>query len=176
MKLNNGSTLEIRVADIASLDTDAVVNAANESLAAGGGVCGAIFSAAGRGELTVACKLLGYCETGSAVITPGFRLKAKYIIHAVGPVWEGGMQGEPEQLYGAYKNSLLLARENDCRSIGFPLISSGIFGYPKEAAWEKAFEACRDYATEHPECPLEIVFAVMSVESKELGERVWANS
>lgn len=170
----NNMKLEIKLADITTLDTDAVVNAANESLAEGGGVCGAIFKAAGRGELTVACKLLGHCETGEAVITPGFRLKAKYIIHAVGPVWKGGHQKEQEKLYRAYRNSLQLAKETGCRSIGFPLISSGIFGYPMEAAWETALRACRDFAAENPDAPIAVVFAVRDEAIRDLGEAVLA--
>ena len=120
---------------ITRLETDAIVNAANEGLWAGGGVCGAIFAEAGYEELQDACDKIGHCDTGKAVITPGFKLPAKYIIHAVGPVWNGGSHNEPELLYGAYKESLLRAKENDCHSIGFPLISAGIFGYPKDKAW-----------------------------------------
>ena len=122
------STIEIRKISITDLNTDAIVNAANEGLWAGGGVCGAIFKAAGYQQLQAACDKIGHCNTGSAVITPGYHLKAKYIIHAVGPRWKDGKHKEPEQLYGAYYRSLELAAENKCRSIGFPLISAGIFG------------------------------------------------
>lgn len=118
--------IEIVKADITTLETDCIVNAANSELLAGGGVCGAIFRAAGYAELTQACEKIGGCPTGSAVITPGFRLKAQYIIHAVGPIWNGGQNGEKKLLFSAYTDSLKLARENGCRTIAFPLISSGI--------------------------------------------------
>ena len=106
------STISIRKTSITSIAADVIVNAANEGLWAGGGVCGAIFSAAGHDKLKAACNAIGHCDIGSAVITPGFNLPAKYIIHAVGPVWRGGNNGEPELLYGAYKRSLALAVEN----------------------------------------------------------------
>ena len=120
------STIAIRKIGITDLDTDAIVNAANDGLWAGSGICGAIFRAAGHEQLQAACDRIGHCDTGSAVITPGFRLKAKYIIHAVGPRWKDGKHKEPELLYGAYYKSLELAADNNCRSIGFPLISAGI--------------------------------------------------
>ena len=123
------STMEIRKMSITDLDTDAIVNAANEGLRAGGGVCGAIFRAAGHEQLQAACDRIGHCATGSAVMTPGFGTKAKYIIHAVGPRWTDGRHDEPKLLYGAYRSSLELAVQNGCRSIGFPLVSAGIFGY-----------------------------------------------
>ena len=104
------STIDIRQISITELDTDVIVNAANESLQAGGGVCGAIFKAAGYKELQEACDKIGLCDTGFAVITPAFRLKAKYVIHAVGPVWQGGKNQEPQQLYSCYRESLRLAR------------------------------------------------------------------
>ena len=161
------SQIRIQKISITDLDTDAVVNAANEGLWAGSGVCGAIFAAAGYRELEEACKKIGGCETGSAVITPGFRLKAKYIIHAVGPRWSGGGHGEQKQLYGAYRRSLELAAEHGCASVGFPLISSGIFGYPREEAWEVAIKACRDFLDGGNE--MEIVFAVLNDSLLELG-------
>ena len=119
--------------DITKLDTDAVVNAANSRLQAGGGVCGAIFKAAGYHRLQDACNKIGHCDTGSAVITPGFELKAKYIIHAVGPRWLDGNHEEDRQLYKAYTKALELAVENKCSSIAFPLISAGIFGFPTQS-------------------------------------------
>ena len=166
--LNN--TIEIRKIGITDLDTDAIVNAANERLWAGSGVCGAIFRAAGHDQLQAACHKIGHCNTGSAVITPGFDLKAKYIIHAVGPVWNGGDDHEPEQLYGAYRKSLELALENDCHSIGFPLISAGIFGYPKEKAWRKAVQACSDFFENHPDTGLKVIFAVLDDSTLSLGQ------
>ena len=154
------SNIEIRKISITDLDTDAIVNAANDGLWAGGGVCGAIFKAAGHEQLQAACNKIGHCNTGSAVITPGFKLKAKYIIHAVGPVWSGGKNNEPKLLYGAYRRSLELAVENGCKSIGFPLISAGIFGYPVDQAWQKALQACADFINKGNE--IDIVFAVLT--------------
>jgi len=129
--------LSARIVDIATLAVDAIVNAANEQLAPGGGVCGAIHRAAGP-ELARACAELGPCPTGDARITPGFRLPAKFVIHAVGPVWQGGSAGEAELLAGAYRASLTLARDHSLRSIAFPAISTGIFGYPLERATDVA--------------------------------------
>ena len=166
------STIKIKHISITDLDTDAIVNAANDGLWAGGGVCGAIFRAAGHAQLQEACGRIGHCDTGSAVITPGFNLKAKYIIHAVGPVWHGGSHHESELLYGAYYRSLELAAENNCRSIGFPLISAGIFGYPLQGAWEVAIKACRDFLEKHPDVKLDIVFAVLSNEIIKAGQKV----
>lgn len=164
-------TIQIQRTSITDLSTDAVVNAANSSLMAGGGVCGAIFNAAGYHRLQEACNKIGHCDTGSAVITPAFDLKAKYIIHAVGPRWTDGNHGEPEQLYGAYYKSLELAIENHCRSIGFPLISAGIFGYPLKDAWRQALRACVDFLNKHPEAPIDIVFAVLDHTILETGKK-----
>ena len=152
--------IEIRKISITDLDTDAVVNAANEGLWAGSGVCGAIFDAAGYEALEAACDKIGHCDTGSAVITPGFHLKAKYIIHAVGPVWAGGDNDEEKLLYGAYYRSLELAKENGCASIGFPLISTGVFGYPIDQAWKIAIQACVDFICKDNQ--IDIVFAVLN--------------
>jgi O-acetyl-ADP-ribose deacetylase (regulator of RNase III) len=134
------------VADITTLDSDAIVNAANESLAPGGGVCGAIHRAAGP-ELARACAAIGLCPTGEARITPGFRLPAKFVIHAVGPIWRGGEAREAELLASAYRSSMLLAEENGVRSIAFPAISTGIYGYPLELATPVAVKAVREAAT-----------------------------
>ena len=152
--------ISIVKSDITILDTDAVVNAANSGLQAGGGVCGAIFKAAGHHRLQDACDKIGHCDVGSAVITPGFDLKAKYIIHAVGPKWVDGEHGEYKQLHGAYTRALELAVENNCTSIGFPLISAGIFGYPMERAWHDAISACCDFLDKHKDVELNIVFAI----------------
>ena len=165
------STITIEKTSITKLHTDAIVNAANEGLWEGGGVCGAIFREAGSAQLTEACDKIGSCKTGNAVITPGFNLPAKYIIHAVGPVWHGGDDGEPELLYSAYKHSLLLAKENGCHSIGFPLISAGIYGYPADLAWERALRACMDFAA-LDEYDLNIVFAVLDDRMLELGKEI----
>jgi len=118
-----------RLVDITTLDVDAIVNAANSELAPGGGVCGAIHRAAGP-ELAVACALVRPCPTGQARLTPGFRLRARFVIHAVGPVWSGGGRGEPELLASAYRASMDIARREGVRSIAFPAISTGIYGYP----------------------------------------------
>lgn len=119
--------------DITDLDVDIIVNAANTTLLGGGGVDGAIQRAAGP-ELREACKKLGGCPTGEARITPGFRLKAEWIIHAVGPVWHGGDHGEPQLLESCYRSAFHLAIETKARSIAFPCISTGIYGYPKDDA------------------------------------------
>lgn len=133
--------------DITTLDTDAIVNAANESLAPGGGVCGAIHRAAGP-ELARACAAIGHCPTGEARITPGFRLSAGYVIHAVGPVWRGGGEGEAELLASAYRSALRLAEEHGLRSIAFPAISTGIYGYPLDQATDVAVRAVRGFVAQ----------------------------
>ncbi len=166
------SSIDIRKISITDVDADAIVNAANSGLQAGSGVCGAIFRAAGYAQLQDACDRIGRCDTGSAVITPGFRSKAKYIIHAVGPIWRGGNHKEPELLYGAYQRSLELAAENNCRSICFPLISAGIYGYPMEQAWNVALSACKDYSDSHPDTELSILFAVLDERVLKTGREI----
>lgn len=170
------SLIEIRKISITDLGTDAVVNAANDGLWAGGGVCGAIFEAAGYKQLQDACSKIGHCDTGSAIITPGFNMKARYIIHAVGPRWKDGRHGEPELLYNAYYRSLELALENKCRSIGFPLLSAGIFGYPLQGAWQQAMSACSDFLDKHQEACMSIVFAVLNNDIMDAGNKVLRES
>jgi len=135
--------------DIAKMKTDVVVNAANKKLLNGSGVCGAIFNAAGADELTAECKKIGHCDVGSAVITKGFSL-SKYIIHTVGPVWKGGFFGEKHQLESCYKSVLKLAYENKAESIAIPLISAGVYGYPKDKAMKVAVNTIisSEYLTE----------------------------
>jgi O-acetyl-ADP-ribose deacetylase len=133
--------------DITRETTDAIVNAANSRLARGAGVCGAIFAAAGP-ELDDACAAIGGCAAGDAVVTPGFRLPARFVVHTVGPVWHGGDRDEPELLASCYRRSLEVAAGVGARSISFPAISTGIFGYPPAAAADIAVATVREHAGE----------------------------
>lgn len=154
--------------DITHLDVDAIVNAANTGLHPGGGVCGAIFAAAGFDELDRACRAIGHCPVGSAVITPGFGLRARYVVHAVGPIWQGGGHNEAAALRSAYLSAMTVAWEQGCRSIAFPLISSGIYGYPKAEAFSIAVEAIRAFLGEHE---MEVILTVFDRAALLLGER-----
>lgn len=147
------SQLELVEGDITQQEVDAIVNAANTSLLGGGGVDGAIHRAAGP-ALLAACRKLGGCPTGEAHITGGGRLAAHHVIHAVGPVYRGGTRGEAELLAGAYRHSLELAEQHGLRSIAFPAISTGAYGYPKEEAAHIALSTIRDYLRTHPQIEL----------------------
>lgn len=141
--------LEIMRNDLTKMKVDAIVNAANTSLKMGGGVCGAIFSGAGVEKLQAECDSIGGCNVGEAVITSGYDLPAKHIIHAVGPIWRGGGSDEARLLHNCYINSLALALKHDCTTIAFPLISSGIYGYPKDQALQIALSAMSEFLLNH---------------------------
>ncbi len=155
--------------DITKMNVDAIVNAANTGLKMGGGVCGAIFRAAGAREMQAACDELAPIRTGEAVITPGFGLPARYVVHTAGPVYRGGGSGEEEQLRSCYLGSLKLALGNGCKSIAFPLISSGIYGYPKEGALRVATAAIREFLAGHD---MEVYLAVFDKEALAVSEEL----
>lgn len=151
--------LELTQGDIAAQDTDAVVTAANRELAGGGGVDGVIHRAAGP-ELLRAIRAIGGTPTGTAVITPAFGLSVRgvrFVIHAVGPIWRGGQAGEAELLAGAYRSSLELAAAHGCRSVAFPAISTGVYGYPLDRAADVALTAAQAFLTDHPEMHVRFV-------------------
>jgi len=160
------SSISLVLGDITKLDVDAIVNAANSGLLGGGGVDGAIHRAGGQAILEE-CKQIrnrqGGCKTGEAVITTGGNLKARHVIHTVGPVWHGGLDGEPTLLANAYRNSLKLAVENNCNTIAFPNISTGIYGYPKRDAATVAINTVKDFLKTHSE--LQVTFCCFDDEN-----------
>lgn len=158
--------------DITALDVDAIVNAANESLAPGGGVCGAIHRAAGP-DLAKACAKLAPCPTGEARLTPAFNLSARFVIHTVGPVWHGGDKGEPELLASCYRNSLRLAAESDIQTIAFPALSTGIFGYPVAAAAKVAIDTTLEELARFTSIE-RVVFCCFGAEPTEIYKRLLA--
>ncbi len=157
--------IEIHAGDITKLDVGAIVNAANDRLAPGGGVCGAIHRAAGPG-LARECAEIGYCPTGEARITGGYDLAASHVIHAVGPVWHGGRQGEAELLASCYRNCLALAKEAGLASIAFPAISTGIYGYPLADATRVAVETVRGWLADD-ETIERVVFCVFGADAEQ---------
>jgi len=168
--MNLRDRVQIVQGNIVSQDVDAIVNAANTELKEGSGVCGAIFTAAGP-ELESACDAVGGCPTGDARITPGFLLKARHIIHAVGPVYRDGKSGEAELLANAYRSSLELCASHQCRSVAFPAISTGIYGYPKEEAARAAIGTVCDWLSQRT-TPERVVFVLFTQQDREIYENV----
>ena len=166
MKEGAASRIEVVQGDITLQRVDAIVNAANTSLLGGGGVDGAIHRAAGP-ELLEECRTLGGCETGEAKITKGYRLPAKFVIHTVGPIWRGGNHHEDELLASCYRNSFALAAEHDIKSIAFPSISTGAYGFPLERATEIALKTTLDFLRTS-ELPEKIVFVCFSPAASEV--------
>lgn len=158
--------------DITKMKTEAIVNAANSGLQMSGSVCGAIFRAAGEQKMQEACDQYGFCSAGEAVITPGFELPAEYVIHTVGPRWYGGSHGEELQLCSAYTNSLKLAEKHGIKSIAFPLISAGNFGFPKRKAMGVASFAIREYLKKTGS-DMEVYLVLYDWDAVQIGRKVF---
>ena len=163
--------LEIVRGDITAMAVDVIVNAANPQLQMGGGVCGAIFRAAGARRLQEACDRLAPISTGEAVITDGFGLPARHIIHTPGPVWRGGTRGEEGKLRACYRNSLTLAAEHGCASIAFPLISGGIYGYPVEDAIRIAIEEMRTFLMDPEHADMTVILTLFDEATYRIAQR-----
>jgi len=168
--MNLRERIEVVRADITALDVDAIVNAANSGLRGGGGVDGAIHRASGP-DLLQACRALGGCPTGEVRVTPGFRLKAKHVIHAVGPIWHGGDSGEPELLASAYRAALVAAEELGAHDIAFPAISTGVYGYPLDAATTVAVETVAAFLRDHA-TPERVIFCCFNEAAETAYRRV----
>jgi O-acetyl-ADP-ribose deacetylase (regulator of RNase III) len=162
--------IEILRGDITKLEVDAIVNAANTTLLGGGGVDGAIHRAAGP-ELLAECRTLGGCKAGEAKITRGYRLPARFVIHAVGPIWRGGKHGEPETLANCYRNSLQVAVENEIKTIAFPAISCGVYGYPIQEAAQVAVNTTREFLESTDEID-KVIFVLWSDDIYEAYRRI----
>ena len=164
--------IEVKEIDITRISADCIVNAANERLEPDDSVSGAIFRAAGQEMMKKACKKYGHCDAGKAVITEAFNLNAVYVIHAVGPTYIDGKHGEPQLLYSCYREALKLARKNSVHSIAFPVVASGILGYPREEAWRIGLAAIRDDENENPDYRLDVFFSVIDGEMAAMGAKI----